>query len=191
MASHAAAAPSLRAAPARRRLERASRRVRSRKSLRWSSAARTAAARTRALATSDPPRTDKKVVVVTGGARGIGAACCLLLARKGWAAINHRASSAEAAEALARTIRGEGGDAMTALADVGVEADVVRMFETVAAWGPLAGLVNNAGVLFGPNGSKTVADADAADLEAIFRVNALGPVLCTREATRYLSLIHI
>ena len=189
MASHAAAAPSLRAAPARRRLERASRRVRSRKSLRWSSAARTAAARTRALATSDPPRTDKKVVVVTGGARGIGAACCLLLARKGWAvAINHRASSAEAAEALARTIREEGGDAMTALADVGVEADVVRMFETVAAWGPLAGLVNNAGVLFGPNGSKTVADADAADLEAIFRVNALGPVLCTREATRYMSV---
>ena len=61
---------------------------------------------------------------------------------------------------------------------MGVEADVVAMFARAAEWGRLAGLVNNAGVLVGPNGSKSVADADIEDLQAIMRVNVVGPVLC-------------
>ena len=132
--------------------------------------------------------TDRPIVIVTGGAKGIGAACCEVLAEQGWAvAINHRASSAEVAEALVDKIRSEGGHARAFEADVGVEADVVAMFARAAEWGRLAGLVNNAGVLVGPNGSKTVADADIEDLEAIMRVNVVGPMLCCREAIRHMS----
>ena len=142
----------------------------------------------RAAGGSGDVKTDRPIAIVTGGAKGIGAACCEVLAEQGWAvAINHRASSAEIAGALVDKIRSEGGHARAFEADVGVEADVVAMFARAAEWGRLAGLVNNAGVLVGPNGSKSVADADIEDLQAIMRVNVVGPVLCCREAIRHMS----
>jgi NAD(P)-dependent dehydrogenase (short-subunit alcohol dehydrogenase family) len=132
--------------------------------------------------------TDRDVAVVTGGAKGIGAACCELLAEQGWAVVvNHRASSADAAAALVEKIRASGGHALAHDADVGVEADVVAMFDAAAAYGVVKGLVNNAGILMGSKGSKSVADADADDLEQIMRVNLVGPVLCCREAVRVMS----
>jgi len=128
------------------------------------------------------------VAIVTGGAKGIGAACCELLAEQGWAVVvNHRASSADAAAALVEKIRASGGHALAHEADVGVEADVVAMFDAAAAYGVVKGLVNNAGILMGSKGSKSVADADADDLEQIMRVNLVGPVLCCREAVRVMS----
>ena len=124
-------------------------------------------------ATAAATTTDRDVAIVTGGAKGIGAACCELLAEQGWAVVvNHRAS---------------GGHALAHEADVGVEADVVAMFDAAAAYGVVKGLVNNAGILMGSKGSKSVADADADDLEQIMRVNLVGPVLCCREAVRVMS----
>jgi NAD(P)-dependent dehydrogenase (short-subunit alcohol dehydrogenase family) len=61
------------------------------------------------------------------------------------------------------------------------------MFDAAAAYGVVKGLVNNAGILMGSKGSKSVADADADDLEQIMRVNLVGPVLCCREAVRVMS----
>lgn len=152
------------------------------------SARRAVRSRARVATAAAATTTDRDVAVVTGGAKGIGAACCELLAEQGWAVVvNHRASSAEAAAALVEKIRASGGHALAHEADVGVEADVVAMFDAAAAYGTVKGLVNNAGILMGAKGSKSVADADADDLEQIMRVNLVGPVLCCREAVRVMS----
>ncbi len=133
-------------------------------------------------------KTDLPIAIVTGGAKGIGAACCTLLATQGWAVmVNHRKSSAKEAESLVERIRESGGEAMVHCADVGVEEDVVAMFDAAHKWGLVKGLVNNAGILLGPNKSKIVEDASADDLVKIMRVNVVGPVLCTREALRVMS----
>ena len=152
------------------------------------SARRAVRSRARVATAAAATTTDRDVAVVTGGAKGIGAACCELLAEQGWAVVvNHRASSAEAAAALVEKIRASGGHALAHEADVGVEADVVAMFDAAAAYGTVKGLVNNAGILMGAKGSKSVADADADDLEQIMRVNLVGPVLCCREDVRVMS----
>ncbi len=89
-----------------------------------------------------------KVLLVTGGSRGIGAATALLAARQGWAvAVNYTANSL-AADEVVRGIRAGGGTAITVQADVADEAQVLRMFQKVdAKLGRLTGLVNNAGVV--------------------------------------------
>ena len=89
-----------------------------------------------------------RVLIVTGGSRGIGAAVALLAATEGWAvAVNYHTHSL-AADEVVRRIRGNGGRAMAVQADVACEEDVLRMFQQVdAKLGPLSGLVNNAGVV--------------------------------------------
>jgi len=90
-----------------------------------------------------------KVLLVTGGSRGIGAATARLAAVAGWdVAINYTRDAA-AAQALAADVRAAGRRALVIQADVGVEAEVLALFGTLdAQWGPgLAGLVNNAGVV--------------------------------------------
>ncbi len=70
-----------------------------------------------------------KVLLVTGGSRGIGAATALLAAQSGWAvAVNYTANSL-AADEVVRQIRASGGQAMSVQADVADEAQVLRMFD--------------------------------------------------------------
>ena len=86
------------------------------------------------------------VAVVTGAARGIGAASAQALADDGWAvAIVHR-SGADEAGALAERITDGGGRATTIRADLRDTADFDGVFEQAEALGPVLGLVNNAGV---------------------------------------------
>ena len=89
-----------------------------------------------------------KVLLVTGGSRGIGAATALLAAQNGWSvAVNYTVNSL-AADEVVRQIRAAGGQAMSVQADVADEAQVMRMFEHIdAKLGRLSGLVNNAGVV--------------------------------------------
>jgi len=147
----------------------------------------------RAAAPGSQDAARKKIAVVTGGAKGIGAACCRLLARDGWAvAVNHRTGSKDAADGVVASIVDAGGVAAAFPADVSVEEDVVAMFAAIDDWalavdGVVAGLVNNAGVLNGPNGCKSVEHASLEDLNAIFAVNVAGPMLCTREALQRMS----
>lgn len=86
-----------------------------------------------------------KVVIVTGGARGIGAAICRVLARHGAAvAINYN-SSKDKAEAVAESIRQAGGQAEAFQADVRDAGSVGRMVDAVLErFGRIDGLVNNA-----------------------------------------------
>ncbi len=125
---------------------------------------------------------DNKVLLVTGGSRGIGAATALLAARQGWAvAVNYRGNSL-AADEVVRTIRAGGGTAITVQADVADEAQVLRMFEKVdAKLGRLTGLVNNAGVV---DVTARVEDMSVARWKRMFDINVIGSMLCAREAVR-------
>ncbi|MFN3493301.1 MAG: SDR family NAD(P)-dependent oxidoreductase, partial [Hydrogenophaga sp.] len=89
-----------------------------------------------------------QVLLVTGGGRGIGAATAKLAAQQGWqVAVNYTANSL-AADEVVRQIRSDGGNAVAVRADVADEAQVLAMFERIdAKFGPVTGLVNNAGVV--------------------------------------------
>lgn len=126
-----------------------------------------------------------KIALVTGGSRGIGAATCRLLAENGYdVAINYRDDKA-AAEAVADAVSRHGGRSVVLRADVGVEADVINMFETVdRELGTLDALVNNAGII-GPRGR--VDALGEADIISVLRTNVVGSMICCREAVRRMS----
>ena len=125
------------------------------------------------------------VCVVTGGSRGIGAATAKLAASRGYAvALTYRERAAEA-EAVVDTISTNGGRAIAIKGDVGCEKDVVDAFEAADKLGPLALLVNNAGVTGTVGRLEDTADGEM--LEALFRTNVVGAFLCAREAVRRMS----
>lgn len=129
-----------------------------------------------------------KVMLITGGGRGIGAATARLAAARGYAVcINYRSDQA-AADALVADITGAGGRAVAMAADVADEAQVVALFGRIdAELGPITALVNNAGML---ERQCRVEDIDAARLARIFATNVSGPFLCAREAVRRMSTRH-
>ncbi|MGI9511646.1 MAG: SDR family oxidoreductase, partial [Anderseniella sp.] len=126
--------------------------------------------------------------LVTGGSRGIGAACVRLLARDGYDVAINYARSADAADKLAAEVSGLGRQGVAIKADVGSEADVTSMFNRIdEELPPLAGLVNNAGILF----EKSRLEGLAADrINETLRVNVTGSFLCAREAVRRMSTAH-
>jgi NAD(P)-dependent dehydrogenase (short-subunit alcohol dehydrogenase family) len=125
-----------------------------------------------------------KVLVVTGGGRGIGAETVRLAAARGYAvAVNYR-ENRDSAEALVREIQKQ-GRAMAVQADVSSEADVVRLFETVdRSLGPVTALVNNAGVV---DRGIRVSDMSATRIARMFAINVTGSFLCAREAVKRMS----
>ena len=129
-----------------------------------------------------------KVLLVTGGSRGIGAATARLAAQRGWAVAVNYAAQAGAAEALVGEIRAAGGRAIAVQADVADEAQVLAMFARVdAELGPLSGLVNNAGVV---DVTARLDEMDMARWRRMFDINVLGSFLCAREAVRRMSTRH-
>lgn len=128
------------------------------------------------------PTTMSKVLLVTGGSRGIGAATCRRGAANGYAvAVNYRVDGA-AAQRVVDQITDRGGRAMAIQADVGNEPDVVSMFDSVTEeMGVPTALVNSAGV---GGRHMLVPDFELETLELLMRVNTLGTMLCCREAAR-------
>ena len=129
-----------------------------------------------------------KTLFITGGSRGIGAATARLAAQHGWDVAVNYTRDAAAAGAVAADVRAAGRRALVLQGDVAVEADVLAMFAAIdGEWGPLTGLVNNAGVV---DVAARVDAMSAARIERMFAVNVFGTMWCAREAVRRMSTKH-
>jgi NAD(P)-dependent dehydrogenase (short-subunit alcohol dehydrogenase family) len=129
-----------------------------------------------------------KVLIVTGGSRGIGAATARLAAGRGYAVCVGSRNRRDAAEEVVRDIAAAGGRAIAVPGDIAREEDVERLFATSdQRLGPLWGLVNNAAIL---ETQMRVESMDAARLGRVLATNVVGAFLCAREAVRRLSTRH-
>jgi NAD(P)-dependent dehydrogenase (short-subunit alcohol dehydrogenase family) len=129
-----------------------------------------------------------RVLIVTGGSRGIGAATALLAAQRGYAICVNYLERREQAEDVVRAIEKENGRAIAVQADVSSEADVVRLFETAdRELGGLTALVNNAATI---EYQMRLDCMDAARIHRMFATNVIGSFLCSREAVRRMSTRH-
>ncbi len=126
------------------------------------------------------------VMIVTGGARGIGAATARLAAARGYGVCVNYRKDAAAAEAVVRHIRNESGRAIAVQADVAQEDAVERLFETVDRdLGPVTALVNNAGLAGRVN---RLDEAPSETVRTVVEVNLLGTIWCARAAVQRMSM---
>lgn len=130
---------------------------------------------------------DGAVVIVTGSARGVGAATAELLAERGAnVVINHTKSQAQA-ERVAEACKAAGGDALICQANVADDADCRRMADVAfSKWGRIDGLVNNAGATkFCAHGD--LDGLDAADFQRVIGVNTVGPFQMIRAVAPHMK----
>lgn len=128
---------------------------------------------------------EQGVLVVTGGARGIGAAICVLAAEHGHDVVVNYASDTAAAEAVADRVRALGRQGVAVRADIADEDDVRALFDAAVAVGPLTGLVNNAAIT--GNNPGRLDEQDVRTFRRVLDVNVTGTFLCAREAVRRMS----
>jgi NAD(P)-dependent dehydrogenase (short-subunit alcohol dehydrogenase family) len=130
----------------------------------------------------------RRVLLITGAGRGIGAATARLAAARGYDVAVNYASNAKAAEGVVADAERAGARAAAIPADVAQEAEVERLFaETERRLGPLWGLVNNAGIV---GRASRLDAADAVTIKAVIDLNVFGAFLCARAAVRRLSTAH-
>jgi NAD(P)-dependent dehydrogenase (short-subunit alcohol dehydrogenase family) len=129
-----------------------------------------------------------RVVMITGGSRGIGAATARLAAERGYAVCVNFRKHGRDADAVVQDIITLGGRAVAVQADVAVEDDVRRLFDACdRELGVLSALVNNAGVL---ETQSRLEEIDVPRLQRIFATNVFGAFACAREAVRRMSPRH-
>jgi NAD(P)-dependent dehydrogenase (short-subunit alcohol dehydrogenase family) len=124
-------------------------------------------------------------MLVTGGARGIGAATARLAAEQGYTVCVNFLQNRSAADLVVSEISRAGGKAFAVGANIADEAEVLRLFETVdREFGRLDVLVNNAGVLAR---ASRLQDMDLARIQKLYATNVFGAMLCAREAVKRMS----
>lgn len=129
-----------------------------------------------------------RVMLVTGGSRGIGAATCVMAAADGYDVAVNYASNESAANEIVAACSADGVRAIAVRADVADESAVVDMFDHVEAeLGPISVLINNAGILH----QQMRFDEMSVDRwREVFDVNVIGAFICAREASRRMSTRH-
>ena len=128
---------------------------------------------------------NKPVILVTGGARGIGAAIVRLAAAEGYAVGINYVHARDEAEALADSINYQGGHAMAIQGDVAQEEDVLRIFQTVDSYlGRLTALVNNAGIV---DQKARVSEMTYERIQRMFTTNVISSFMCARQAVLRMS----
>ena len=141
-------------------------------------------------ATSRPLAAEGRVLLVTGGSRGIGAATALRAAEAGWHVAVHARQAQGRAEDVAQAVRARGRQACVLTADVAREDEVVGLFGALDRWvaslpgARLGGLVHSAGIV---DAAQPVADMSGERLRRMVDTNVLGTMWCAREAVRRLS----
>jgi NAD(P)-dependent dehydrogenase (short-subunit alcohol dehydrogenase family) len=133
----------------------------------------------------EPALPGPRVMLITGGGRGIGAACARRAARAGYdvciSYVRHQTQAGDVVDEC----RALGRRALAIAADVSIDADVVRLFEQAEhTLGPLRCLVNNAGIVAR---AAPLESFDDARVRRIFDVNVIGAFACAREAVRRMS----
>lgn len=124
----------------------------------------------------------KKVAIVTGASRGIGAATAELLSAQNYAVCVNYKNSKEKADSLVKAIHERGGKAIAVQADMGCEEDILRLFQHVdEALGPVTALVNNAGT---NGGICEVENISLEHLQTVFAANVFGTYIACREALK-------
>jgi NAD(P)-dependent dehydrogenase (short-subunit alcohol dehydrogenase family) len=127
-----------------------------------------------------------RVILVTGGSRGIGAACCALAATRGYDVAINYAGNAAAAERVADEVRAAGRRAVTIQGDINDAGAVVRMFDvTETELGPVVAFVSNAGVI---NKTAPLADIPVEEIRRIIDIDLTAHLICNREAVRRMAL---
>ncbi|WOH36033.1 SDR family oxidoreductase [Thalassotalea fonticola] len=124
----------------------------------------------------------KKVVIITGGSRGIGAATSKLLAANNYSVCVNYKSNKAMAESIVGDICNNGGQAFSFQADVSIESEVIALFKAVNnTYGSVTHLVNNAGILFQ---QASIADISVERFNKILTTNITSCFLCCREALK-------
>jgi NAD(P)-dependent dehydrogenase (short-subunit alcohol dehydrogenase family) len=128
-----------------------------------------------------------KVVVITGGSRGIGRATAIAAAARGFRVVVGYASNQAAANEVVAGIERKNGKAIAVKCDVGNEGDILELFKAADAFGTLGALINNAGIV-GP--TSRVDEMSAERIQRMMAVNVTGSMLCAREAVKRMSTRH-
>jgi NAD(P)-dependent dehydrogenase (short-subunit alcohol dehydrogenase family) len=129
-----------------------------------------------------------KVVVITGGSRGIGRAAALAAASRGYRVVVGYASNKAAADEVVKQIEGKNGKAIAVKCDVAHESDILALFKAADGFGTLGALVNNAGIV-GKSGVR-VDEMSAERIRDMMAINVTGSILCAREAVKRMSTRH-
>jgi len=129
-----------------------------------------------------------KVVIITGGSRGIGRAAALAAAARGYRIVVGYATNKAAADEVVALIEGKNGKAIAVKCDVAHESDILTLFKASDEFGTLGALVNNAGIV-GKSGVR-VDEMSAERIQQMMAVNVTGSILCAREAVKRMSTRH-
>jgi NAD(P)-dependent dehydrogenase (short-subunit alcohol dehydrogenase family) len=128
---------------------------------------------------------DRKVTVIIGGSRGIGAATAERLASEGHDLLLTYVRHGDAADQLATRLTSYGVGCRAVSADVTREEEVAGLFdEVMTAFGVITGLVNNAGVTASIG---ALSDTPVDVVRRVVEVNLVGVLLCCRQAVPLMS----
>ena len=129
-----------------------------------------------------------RVVVITGGSRGIGRATAIAAAARGFRVVVGYVSNEAAAKEVVAIIERKNGKAIAVKCDVGSEKDILALFKAADEFGTLGALVNNAGVV--DKSGVRVDEMSAARIQRMMAINVTGNILCAREAVKRMSTQH-